>query len=54
MTEDKWQEHLEIKRVMSIKKPSYRPIWEIAAENNERPKVVTVKKVYSLPDFIGL
>ena len=54
MTDEKWQEHLEIKRVMSIKKPSYRPIWEIASENNEKQKTVTVKKVDSLPDFIGL
>ncbi len=33
-------------------KLGYRPIWVIAAENNEKVKVVRVRKVDSLPKFI--
>lgn len=30
----------------------YRPIWVLAATNNAKDKVVTVRKVKSLPKFI--
>lgn len=34
-------------------KLGYRPMWVIAEDSNKREKVVTVKKVASLPVFMG-
>ena len=34
-------------------KSGYRPAWVIAEDNNKRKKIVTVKRVRSLPTFMG-
>lgn len=34
-------------------KQGHRPIWVIAEDSNKREKVVKVKKVASLPVFMG-
>ncbi len=48
-----FQEAIERDLAKCKAKLGHRSIWVIAAESNKREKVVNVKRVKSLPTFMG-
>lgn len=50
---ESFQEAIERDLAKCRAKQGRRPIWVIAEDNNKRDKVVNVKKVASLPVFMG-
>ena len=50
---ESFQEAIERDLAKCRAKQGHRPIWVIAKDSNKRDKVVKVKKVASLPVFMG-